>query len=93
MRSFTLRTTGQCELRGHVGNLFQNGTQYVRQMPALVGDTKTLLVLAVPERSGSPAARASWRQLERDWIAADDGGSLALQPGALTGTGYVDLAA
>ena len=32
VRIFTLYGTGQCELRGHVGNLFQNGPQYVRQL-------------------------------------------------------------
>ena len=49
VRIFTLHATGQCELRGHVGNLFQNGPQYVRQIPALVGDTKMLLVRRCPK--------------------------------------------
>ena len=34
VRIFTLYGTGQCELRGHVGNLFQNGPQFVRDIPA-----------------------------------------------------------
>ena len=33
VRIFTLYGTGQCELRGHVGNLFQNGPQFVRDIP------------------------------------------------------------
>ncbi len=32
VRIFTLYGTGQCELRGHVGNLFQNGPQFVRDI-------------------------------------------------------------
>ena len=43
VRIFTLHATGQCELRGHVGNLFQNGPQYVRNIPAVIGDMKMLL--------------------------------------------------
>ena len=98
VRIFTLHATGQCELRGHVGNLFQNGPQYVRQIPALVGDMKMLLVRRCPK---DPARKqrvpflASRRRLERalNRIArpAAEGGSLALQPGALTPGGYVDL--
>ena len=98
VRIFTLHATGQCELRGHVGNLFQNGPQYVRQIPALVGDMKMLLVRRCPK---DPARKqrvpflASRQRLEQalDRIArpAAEGGSLALQPGALTPGGYVDL--
>ena len=44
VRIFTLYGTGQCELRGHVGNLFQNGPQFVRDIPAAVGDMKMLLI-------------------------------------------------
>ena len=49
VRIFTLHATGQCELRGHVGNLFQNGPQYVRQIPAVVGDMKMLLIRRCPK--------------------------------------------
>eukprot|EP00435_Cladocopium_sp_Y103_P074963 s6_g52.t1 len=34
VRIFTLYATGQCELRGHVGNLFQNGPQYASSLEA-----------------------------------------------------------
>ena len=37
VRIFTLHATGQCELRGHVENLFPNGPQYVRSIPAAIG--------------------------------------------------------
>ena len=46
---FTLHATGQCELRGHVGNLFQNGPQYVRNIPAAIGDMKILLIRRCPK--------------------------------------------
>ena len=49
VRIFTLHATGQCELRGHVGNLFQNGPQYVRNIPAAIGDMKMLLVRRCPK--------------------------------------------
>ena len=49
VRIFTLHATGQCELRGHVGNLFQNGPQYVHQIPAVVGDMKMLLIRRCPK--------------------------------------------
>ena len=44
VRIFTLHGTWQTELRGHVGNLFQNGPQFVKLIPAIVGDMKMLLV-------------------------------------------------
>ena len=49
VRIFTLHATGQCELRGHVGNLFQNGPQYVRNIPAAIGDMKILLLRRCPK--------------------------------------------
>ena len=36
-------------LRGHVGNLFQNGPQYVRSIPAAIGDMKMLLIRRCPK--------------------------------------------
>ena len=49
VRIFTLYSTGQCELRGHVGNLFQNGPQFVREIPAAIGDMKMLLIRRCPK--------------------------------------------
>ena len=97
VRIFTLHAIGQCELRGHVCNLFQNGPQHVRQIPALVGDMKMLLVRRCPKDSARKqrvpflASRRRLEALDRIARPADEGGSLALQPGALTATGYVDL--
>ena len=73
VRIFTLHATGQCELRGHVGNLFQNGPQYVRQIPALVGDMKMLLVRRCPKDRPASSVCLSWRpasDLSRRWTAS-----------------------
>ena len=51
VRIFTLHATGQCELRGHVRNLFQNGPQYVRNIPAAIGDMKNVANTSLPQRS------------------------------------------
>ena len=98
VRIFTLHATGQCELRGHVGNLFQNGPQYVRNIPAAIGDMKMLLVRRCPKdpnRKQRIPFLVSRRRLERalDRICRplSEGGSVALQPGALTPGGYVDF--
>ena len=98
VRIFTLHSTGQTELRGHVGNLFQNGPQYVRQIPAVVGDMKMLLVRRCPKdpnRKQRVPFLASRLRLQRalDRLARPvaEGGSLALHPGALTPEGYVGL--
>ena len=98
IRIFTLYSTGQCELRGHVGNMHQDGPQYVRQIPALVGDMKMLLIRRCPknpQRKQRVPFLVSRRRLQRalDRMArpAAAGGSLALQPGALTPEGYVGL--
>ena len=98
VRIFTLHATGQCELRGHVGNLFQNGPQYVRNIPAAVGDMKMLLISRCPKdpnRKQRVPFLVSRRRLEnalnRICRPLQDGGSLALQPGGLTTGGYVDL--
>ena len=98
VRIFTLHATGQCELRGHVGNLFQNGPQYVRNIPAAIGDMKMLLIRRCPKdpnRKQRIPFLVSRRRLERalDRICRplSEGGSLALQPGALTPGGYVDF--
>ena len=98
VRIFTLYGTGQCELRGHVGNLFQNGPQYVRQIPAAVGDMKMLLIRRCPkdpnrkQRLPFLVSRGRLeRALDRLCKPAEEGGSLALQPGALTSDGYLSL--
>ena len=98
VRIFTLHATGQCELRGHVGNLFQNGPQYVRNIPAVIGDMKMLLVRRCPKdpnRKQRVPFLVSRRRLERalDRICRplEEGGSVALQPGALTPGGFVEL--
>ena len=98
VRIFTLHATGQCELRGHVGNLFQNGPQYVRNIPAAIGDMMMLEIRRCPKdpnRKQRIPFLVSWRRLERalDRICRplSEGGSLALQPGALTPGGYVDF--
>ena len=98
VRIFTLHATGQCELRGHVGNLFQNGPQYVRQIPAVVGDMKMLLIRRCP-KDASRKQRLPFlvsrlrleRALDRLCKPRAAGGSLALQPGALTPEGYLGL--
>ena len=98
VRIFTLHTTGQCELRGHVGNLFQNGPQYVRNIPAAIGDMKMLLIRRCPKdpnrKQRAPflvSRRRLERALQRIYRPLSEGGSLALQPGALTPGGYVEL--
>ena len=98
IRIFTLYATGQVECRGHVGNMMQNGPQYVRQIPALVGDMKYLLIRRCPKspyRKQRVPFLASAKRLERalDRVArpAEEGGSLAFQPGALTSRGFVDF--
>ena len=98
VRIFTLHATGQCELRGHVGNLFQNGPRYVRQIPAVVGDMKMLLIRRCP-KDASRKQRLPFlvsrlrleRALDRLCKPRAAGGSLALQPGALTPEGYLGL--
>ena len=70
------------------------GPQYVRQIPALVGDMKTLLVRRCPKdpmRKQRVPFLASRQRLERVLDPASEGGSLTLQPGALTAAGYVDI--
>ena len=98
VRIFTLRATGQCELRGHVGNLFQNGPQYVRNIPAAIGDMKMLLIRRCPKDPNRKqripflvSRRRLERALDRVCRPLSEGGLLALQPGALTPAGYVDL--
>ena len=98
VRIFTLHATGQCELRGHVGNLFQNGPQYVRNIPAAIGDMKMLLVRRCPKDPNRKqrvpflvSRRRLERALNRICRSLEEGGSVALQPGALTPGGYVDL--
>ena len=94
VRIFTLYGTGQCELRGHVGNLFQNGPQFVRDIPAAVGDMKMLLIRRCnkdPHRKQRVPFLASRLRLERalDRLCrpVDEGGSVALRPGGLTPEG------
>ena len=91
VRIFTLRVTGQCELRGHVGNLFQNGPQFVREIPAAIGDMKMLLIRRCPkdphrkQRVPFPvSALRLGRGLDRLAKPVEEGGSLALRPGGLT---------
>ena len=98
VRIFTLHATGQCELRGHVGNLFQNGPQYVRNIPAVIGDMKMLLVRRCPKDPNRKhrvpflvSRRRLERALHRICRSLEEGGSVALQPGALTPGGYVEL--
>ena len=98
VRIFTLHATGQCELRGHVGNLFQNGPQYVRSIPAAIGDMKMLLIRRCPKDPNRKqripflvSRRRLERALHRVCRPLSEGGSLALQAGALTPGNYVDL--
>ena len=96
VRIFTLHTTGQCELRGHVGNLFQNGPQYVRNIPAAIGDMKMLLIrLKDPNRKQRIPFIVSRRRLERAldrvFKPLSEGGSQAMQPGAVTTGGFVEF--
>ena len=98
VRIFTLHATGQCELRGHVGNLFQNGPQYVRNIPAAIGDMKMLLVRRCPKDPNRKqrvpflvSRRRLERALHRICRPLEEGGSVALQPGALTPGGFVEL--
>ena len=95
VRIFTLYGTGQCELRGHVGNLFQNGPQFVRDIPAAVGDMKMLLIRRCnkdPHRKQRVPFLVSrlrlQRALDRLCRPVDEGGSVALRPGGLTPEGY-----
>ena len=98
VRIFTLHATEQYELRGHVGNLFQNGPQYVRNIPAAIGDMKMLLIRRCPKAPNRKqripflvSRRRLERALDRICRPLSEGGSLALQPGALTPGGYVDF--
>ena len=95
VRIFTLHATGQCELRGHVGNLFQNGPPYVREIPAVVGDMKMLLIRRCPkdpnrkQRVPFLVSRVRLeRALDRLCRPVEEGGSLAFAPGGLTPEGY-----
>ena len=102
-RYSTSCASSRCTLLGSANCVAMSATcfrmaQYVRQIPALVGDMKMLFVRRCPK---DPARKqrvpflASRQRLEQalDRIArpAAEGGSLALQPGALTPGGYVDL--
>ena len=98
VRIFTLHATGQCELRGHVGNLFQNGPQYVRNIPAAIGDMKMLLVRRRPKDPNRKqrvpflvSRRRLERALRRICRPLQEGGSLAMQPGALTAGGFTEM--
>ena len=91
VRIFTLYSTGQCELRGHVGNLFQNGPQFVRDIPAAVGDMKMLLIRRCPkdphrkQRVPFLVSRLRLeRALDRVFKPVEEGGSYAMRPGGLT---------
>ena len=97
VRIFTLHATGQCELRGHVGNLFQNGP-YIRQIPAVVGDMKMLFFRRCPkdpnrkQRVPFLVSRVRLEKaLDRLCRPASAGGCLALQPGTLIVEGYAEL--
>ena len=83
VRIFTLHGTGQTEPRGRVGNLFQNGPQFVPQVPAVVGDMKTLLIRRCPKIVPFLASRL---RLERalDRMARPLAGGSLVQPGGLT---------
>eukprot|EP00434_Breviolum_minutum_P046505 symbB.v1.2.042114.t1/scaffold9269.1/size3754/1 len=96
VRIFTLYSTGQCELRGHVGNLFQNGPQFVRDIPAAVGDMKMLLIRRCPkdphrkQRVPFLVSRLRLeRALDRVFKPVEEGGSYAMRPGGLTPEGYL----
>ena len=98
VRIFTLHSTGQCELRGHVGNLFQNGPQYVRNIPAAIGDMKMLLIRRCPKDPNRKqripflvSRRRLERALDRVFKPLSEGGSQAMQPGALTTGGFVEF--
>ena len=96
VRIFTLYSTGQCELRGHVGNLFQNGPQFVRDIPAAIGDMKMLLIRRCPkdphrkQRVPFLVSRLRLqRALDRVFKPVEEGGSVAMRPGGLTPEGYL----
>ena len=96
VRIFTLYSTGQCELRGHVGNLFQNGPQFVRDIPAAVGDMKMLLIRRCPkdphrkQRVPFPVSALRMRRgVDRVFKPVEEGGSVAMRPGGLTAEGYL----
>ena len=96
VRIFTLYSTGQCELRGHVGNLFQNGPQFVREIPAAIGDMKMLLIRRCPkdphrkQRVPFLVSRLRLeRALDRVFKPVEEGGSMAMRPGGLTPEGYL----
>ena len=96
VRIFTLYSTGQCELRGHVGNLFQNGPQFVRDIPAAIGDMKMLLIRRCPkdphrkQRVPFLVSRLRLeRALDRVFKPVEQGGSYAMRPGGLTPEGYL----
>ena len=96
VRIFTLYSTGQCELRGHVGNLFQNGPQFVRDIPAAVGDMKMLLIRRCPkdphrkQRVPFPVSALRMRRgVDRVFKPVEEGGSVAMRPGGLTAEGHL----
>ena len=79
----------------HAGNLFQNGPQFVRDIPAAVGDMKMLLIRRcskdVHRKQRVPflvSRRRLERALNRLCRPVEDGGSAALRPGGLTPEGY-----
>ena len=78
-----------------MGNLFQNGPQFVRDIPAAVGDMKMLLIRRcskdVHRKQRVPflvSRRRLERALNRLCRPVEDGGSAALRPGGLTPEGY-----
>ena len=89
VRIFTLYSTGQCELRGHVGNLFQNGPQFVREIPAAIGDMKMLLIRRCPKDPHRKQRVRLERALDRVFKPVEEGGSMAMRPGGLTPEGYL----
>ena len=81
-----------------MGNLFQKGPQFVRDIPAAVGDMKMLLIRRCnkdPHRKQRVPFLVSRLRLERalDRLCrpVDEGGSVALRPGGLTPEGYLVL--
>ena len=81
-----------------MGNLFQNGPQFVRDIPAAIGDMKMLLIRRCPKdphRKQRVPFLVSRRRLDNVlWTEfifkpVEEGGSMAMRPGGLTPEGYL----
>lgn len=99
VRVYTLHSTGQTELIGHVANWAQRGPQWVREIPVRAGDIPVLLVRRCPRdpnrkpRVPFIARRALMKRALADLLGEGSGpGHEGFAPGGLVPEGFAGAA-